>query len=48
MLQGLPLALALGGVGAIVAFDLYIRAVCELERWRARRRIPDTAARRRN
>jgi len=38
MLEGLPLALALGGLGAIVAADLYIRTVCELERWKARRR----------
>ena len=38
MLGGLPLALALCGVGAIVAVDLYVRTVCELERWKARRR----------
>jgi hypothetical protein len=38
MLEGLPLALALGGLGAIVAADLYVRTVCELERWKARRR----------
>jgi hypothetical protein len=38
MLEGLPLALALGGLGAIVVIDLYVRTVCELERWRARRR----------
>ena len=38
MLENLTLALALGGLGAIIGVDLYVRTVCELERWRARRR----------
>jgi hypothetical protein len=38
MLEELTLTLALGGLGAIIAADLYVRTVCELERWRARRR----------
>jgi hypothetical protein len=38
MMEELAMALALGGLGAIVGVDLYVRTVCELERWRARRR----------
>jgi hypothetical protein len=38
MWEDLILALALGGLGAIIGADLYVRTVCELERWRARRR----------
>jgi hypothetical protein len=38
MLEELTLALALGGLGAIVGVDLYVRTVCEFERWKARRR----------
>jgi hypothetical protein len=38
MLEDLTLTVALGGLGAIIVVDLYVRTVCELERWRARRR----------
>ena len=38
MVYELSVVMALCGVSAIVAAELYVRTVCEIERWQARRR----------